>query len=298
MSRVLVTGASGRIGSRLIERLARDHEVITLSRREVTGVAVSVSASFASREELGRLDPHDIDVAIHLAAELETCSEEAGLAVNVAGTRTLLRYLVDRGCRRFILASSITAIGCMAESFIPREVPIPDDHPCDAVDAYGFSKALMEDVAAYFHRLDPGLEIDLFRIGVVLSEDDTQVEEFELSRASRPFLIGGGMISMRDTVEAFARAVERPLGAGARRINVVGEDSVSLQPVASALEQALGERAAGLDLGFYRVEGNETRSLYAVDRVWETLDLRPSTGLRVGAVRAALEPHYQHLEEE
>ncbi|HEU4599029.1 MAG TPA: NAD(P)-dependent oxidoreductase [Solirubrobacterales bacterium] len=245
----LVTGASGFVGSALVERLRRSHRVLALSRRPVAGAHEFVRGSFASREDLAGLDPHRVDVVVHLAAVLEEAGEEEALAVNVAGTRTLLRYLAGRGCRRFVLASSIGAAGATSPGFEPRQRPIPDDHPGDATDPYGLSKWLMEEVAFYFSRQDPELEIALLRLGGVVDETDREtLAEVGEAVELYPFIVGGGLISRADAAEGFARAAERPLGPGCRRINLVGAT------------------------GFPDGEG-----AYAIARLREAYDLHPAT---------------------
>lgn len=123
MAAILVTGASGFVGSRLIRRLSEQHKVIALARRAPSGDALpgvsGVQGDFSSVDDLARLDGYPIDAVVHLAAETGGTTEEAGLAVNVVGTRRLLRYLVDRGVRRFVVASSIAATGCGPSSARP-----------------------------------------------------------------------------------------------------------------------------------------------------------------------------------
>jgi UDP-glucose 4-epimerase len=258
----LVTGASGFVGSALVERLRRSHRVLALSRRPVAGADESVRGSFSSREDLAGLDPHQVDVVVHLAGVLEEAGEEETLAVNVAGTRTLLRYLVDRGCRRFVLASSIGAAGATSPGFKPRQQPIPDDHPGDATDPYGLSKWLMEEVAFYFARQDPNLEVALLRLGGVVDDGD-RAALADLGEAAElyPFIVGGGLISLGDGAEGFARAAERPLGPGCRRINLVGAT------------------------GFPDGEG-----AYVIDRLREAYDFHPATDWAAGLGTGGDEP--------
>ncbi|HEX7291244.1 MAG TPA: NAD(P)-dependent oxidoreductase [Conexibacter sp.] len=243
MSVVLVTGASGLLGSRLLERLSAEHRVVAMSRGAVAGPAHAwVRGSFASPEDLRALDAYRIDTCVHLGAEVGGCSEEAGLSVNVLGTARLLRRLVDRGCRHAVLASSIGAVGCLTEGFLPRALPIDDDHPCDAVDAYGLSKALMEDVAFYFARTCPELEVAIFRIGAVLTEPPKPDEETSLAASRLPFR-DGGSVAAADVVQALALAVARRLGPGARRFNLVAPTTASLYAT-ERLAQAYGFRPA------------------------------------------------------
>jgi nucleoside-diphosphate-sugar epimerase len=114
------------------------------------GGATVVQGDFTSSEDLRGLDEFRLDAVVHLAAETGGCSEAAGLFVNVDGTRQLLRYLIGRGCERFVIASSITAVGCLDPAYFPTCLPIGDDEPCRATEAYGLSKWLMEEVVASF----------------------------------------------------------------------------------------------------------------------------------------------------
>lgn len=275
MARVLVTGATGLIGRRLVPRLAEGHDVLTLSRGEYRGPGTTVRGDFARAADLRALDEHHIDVAVHLAAVLDDAPEELCLSVNVAGTATLLRYLAARGCRRYVLASSIGATGCLGEQFVPRALPIDDDHPYATADAYGTSKALMEELAFYFQRQRPELEIALMRIGAVVEMDPGFFRATPLERSPTPFALGG-VVGAADVVEALALAVERPLGSGVRRFNLVGPHSMSEAPVADALRTALGKRLADLDgLDRFAAPDRETASLFATDRLAESIAFRP-----------------------
>lgn len=288
MSTILVTGATGFVGAQLVKRLAATHEVITFSRRlrtvDMKGPAPEpvpsttvVRGDFTSREDLEALDGLQIDAVVHLASEIGNCSEDAGLAVNVAGTRTLMRYLIDRGCTRFILASSVAAAGVLSENFVPERLPIPEDHPCLAVDAYGMTKALMEDVAQYFARKHAEIEVSLFRLGAVSIGVDIPVEA-----ASSPYVLAGGEIAVEDAVEVFAAAVDRPLGPGARRFNLVAAESRTSMPVADALVTSCGESISHLDLSYFQQPGRERASLWATDRLVEVFGIRPRLPEAVG----------------
>lgn len=96
---ILITGASGFIGTALAKYLADKHTVICLSRQAPEGAFTYVQGSFDSAEDLSRLDSYDIQAVIHLAAVTGGSTEEESLAVNVLGTRRLYRYLLDHGCQ-------------------------------------------------------------------------------------------------------------------------------------------------------------------------------------------------------
>jgi len=151
VSSVLITGYSGFVGRSLARSMARNHRVVGLSRHQPADVdAQYVRGKFTSYEDLRLLDRYDFDVAIHLAAVTGGCLESDCVEVNVEGTRRLMRYLIDRGCPKFVMASSIAAVGFQSTRFRPIQLPIPDEHPCLDRDGYGLSKYLMEEVTRYY----------------------------------------------------------------------------------------------------------------------------------------------------
>jgi nucleoside-diphosphate-sugar epimerase len=269
MSTILITGASGFVGSRLVGRLAEHHHVIALARRTRSGDAApgvsEVQGDFTSADDLARLDRYPIDAVVHLAAETGGTTEEAGLAVNVVGTRRLLRYLADRGVRRFVVASSIAATGCLSPEFEPRQLPISADHPCDARDAYGLSKAMMEEVCAYLQRLDPDLAMTVLRLGVVVPEGTPPVSAEALSRIDVPFC-SLATIAVEDVLGILEKALD--LGPGFRRWNAVAAWMPSPLPVRDALAATLGARSSQFDLSAYADSG--PTSLYDITAVLRT----------------------------
>ncbi len=260
---VLITGASGFIGKQLVNRLAGEHHIICLSRRTFVADVTFVQGSFDSVEDLSGLDPYEIDVVIHLAAVTGGCTEEEGLAINVLGTRRLYRYLLDHGCTRFLTASSIAAVGGLDDSFIPLALPIQDDHPCLATDAYGLSKALVEQLTHYFHRKHTDTEFVNLRLGAVANEDWLPpVVELE-SGMSVPFIVLGHVYAS-DVVEGMIRVLEAPLKPGVRNYNLVGPDINSNIPAAEVLVSILGD---SYNLDYYHFPGNEYKPLYAMERL-------------------------------
>lgn len=132
MNKVLVTGASGFIGRHLIERLRRDgHSVRALVRRSdhrgewPAGVEVVVGDVRDPQAMKGAAA--GCETVFHLAGKAHALTgvqgdEEAYLAINTDGTRHVLEGAVSGGARRFVLFSSVKAMGeggsrCLDEVF-------------------------------------------------------------------------------------------------------------------------------------------------------------------------------------
>lgn len=276
---VLITGGSGFIAAELAARLAASRPIVVLTRSKLQADWPVVKGAFQSFEDLRKLDGCEIDSVVHLAAVTGGSGEEEALDVNVQGSRRLFRYLLDRGVRKVITASSIAAVGCLDRQFTPLALPIPDDHPCLAKDMYGVSKSFVEQLAGYFHRRYPDADLVSFRFGSVVPEDwpgrsigpDTplHVPFAELAR-----------VYVSDVVRALELALDAPHTPGARVFNLVGPDASCVVPTAEMLRAVLGERADRLDLSYYERPGNEHKPIYALERIREAFGFVPQRSMR------------------
>jgi UDP-glucose 4-epimerase len=282
LSTILITGVSGFIGARLAQDLAATHRVIGLSRKQPKDALGSrfVRGSFDSFEDLRQLDSERIDAAVHLAAVTGGCSEEDGLAVNVQGTRRLLRYLVDRGTRKFVLASSIAAVGCLTGDeprFTPLHLPMRPDHPNVGRDAYGLSKAMMEEVAQFFARSYPDAGIMNLRFGAVHDEATFAPTPIDLKQFPAWAFVLLGRVALSDViagVKASLTALDQGT-KGFRGYNLVGPDNGLDVPVADAIRTIFGERAQSLDLSHYEKPGHEHAPLWSMDDIKRDLGFVP-----------------------
>jgi UDP-glucose 4-epimerase len=283
LSTVLITGVSGFIGARLATELASTHRVVGLSRKQPKDVPLAryVKGSFELFEDLRQLDNEKIDAVVHLAAVTGGCSEEDGLAVNVQGTRRLMRYLVDRGTRKFVLASSIAAVGCLTGDeprFTPLHLPMRPDHPNVGRDAYGLSKAMMEEVAKFFARSYPDLGVMNLRFGAVHDEASYQPTAWDLTKFPAWAFVLLGRVALSDIiagVKASLAALDRGV-TGFRGYNLVGPDSGLDEPVADALRTIFGPRASALpDLSRYQRPGHEHAPLWSMDETERDLGFVP-----------------------
>lgn len=107
--KILITGASGLLGSYLTPLLSLEHEVFAMSRHQVTGARKTIPIDLSTAWDDTML-PTQIDVVIHLAQSSEYRNFPEGALdvfnVNLSTTAKLLNYAAASGAHRFILASS------------------------------------------------------------------------------------------------------------------------------------------------------------------------------------------------
>ena len=286
MKTYLVTGASGFIGSRLINQLTDSGaRVIAFTRKDIDNPNIQqIFGDYANLDDLAQLKGLEIDVIIHLAGVTGDANEEDAMVVNVAGTSRFLRFALDLRVKKFVIASSIAVVGCLTADFMPRSLPIKDDHPCDSSNIYGVSKNFVEELSRYFSRLNSDAEFTLFRIGVVLAETAIPADEERISKMWRPFCTLG-CISAIDVVTAFELAIRKKMEPGIHVMNLVADKAYSKVPTIEALQLALGSRVDELDLSYYRIPGNEFAGLYEIAEVQRFLDFEVSVDLQTMTTR-------------
>lgn len=275
MSTIVVTGASGLIGSRLVNYLKAKHDVIALSRRRLEGEGFTfVRGNFAEWEDLKQLDSYSIDGLVHLGAVIGGCIEREGILVNVEGTRSLLQYLASRGCRKMVLASSIAAIGFEREDFVPEHLPITEAHGCSDRHGYGVSKYLMEEITRYISRQKPELDI----INVRLSSTQPGDKPPGL-RDRGPWCLGGPTyMIVDDAVKLFSLAAESPVRPGLRIVNGVPSRIWSTVRTAEQLRHWYGDQ---VDLSYFEQPGNEYACLFDSTKAREEFGFEATRTLQV-----------------
>lgn len=267
MSTILITGASGFIGKALALALSERHDVIGMSRSDPQLKNPWIKGEFASFEDLRQLDRHTIDAVVHLGAVTGGCSERDGLLVNVEGTRCLMRYLMDRGCRKFVMASSIAAVGLQSTKFRPLQLPIPDEHPCLDRNGYGLSKHLMEEVTKYYQRQNEELDVINLRLAAIFP-DDKPWGPAGIRPIAEWCLAGVSCMPLSDAVQAFVLASQTPCKPGMRILNAVPPRIWATAPTAEILRNWWGK---DVDLSRFEQTANLFAPVFDATRIRQEL---------------------------
>lgn len=148
--RVLVTGASGRVGRSVVAHLAgAGYRVLAHDRHPVAHPAgVTTLPGDLTDIDAGVL--RGVASVVHLAAIQSWRDERAPevMDVNVMGTFHLLRAAVAARVRRVVFASS----GEVYPETAPQRMPIDEAHPRRPTNHYGLSKVIGEEMLAYYRR--------------------------------------------------------------------------------------------------------------------------------------------------
>lgn len=164
MSTLLLTGATGLVGSRLLPRLAGDgFAVRALVRRDVElpGGATAVRGDLDDAGAL-RSAVEGVDAVVHLAAFFRTADEDAIWRANRDGTRNLVAAVQAHApTARVVMAST----GNVYDADAAR--PAREGDECHPTAAYPASKLAAESLLR-----DSGLTWAILRLPFVYGEDD------------------------------------------------------------------------------------------------------------------------------
>lgn len=147
--KIMITGASGTIGQKLVNALEQEHDLCLLSLSQVADDARWHQVDVTCFEDvLNAMTGVDMVIHLAIASGFEGDYEEDGfnalrLDVNVKGTYTVFEAARRVGVKRVIYTSSLTVVWG-ATGFVEG------DAPAQPVGTYALTKHLGEQVAQYY----------------------------------------------------------------------------------------------------------------------------------------------------
>lgn len=240
--RVLVTGASGYVGSHVVRALSKDGYIVAADVRDPRerheGV-VYLKHDVRDPGLAAVLAEHAIDVVVHLAAIVTpgpATSHELEYAVDVLGTRNVVEACVEAKVQKLIVTSSGAAYGYHADNaaYLTEDSPIRGNEEF----AYSRHKRIVEEDLARAREEHPQLAQLIFRPGTILGEGvSNQITAiFEkpvivgLSDSATPFVF----IWDQDVVGAIRQGV---LTDKSGTYNLAGDGVMTLREIAHALDK-------------------------------------------------------------
>jgi UDP-glucose 4-epimerase len=254
---VLVTGASGYVGSLLIERLAFEPEcrgrIVALDVRPVeparrVAAVEYLAADVCSAQTANAIRDARPEAVVHLAAVVTPppgMTREQLRRIDLLGTQNVLDACVAANVGRIVVTSSGAAYG-----YYPDNPPaIKEDWPLRGNPEFAYSdhKRQVEEMLARYRASHPALAQFVFRVCTVIgAKTDNQITALfakprllAIRGAASPF----SFIWDGDLVECLAQALksDRP-GV----YNLAGDGTVTMQEIARRLAKPCAELPAWL----------------------------------------------------
>ncbi len=191
---ILITGAAGGIGRKMIERLQGEHELLLTDAAQPSEASVFDHLAPGGRRKAPldtewpylRADLLDSDALDRFVRQAEVIIHLAGIPTgdwdkmdltmrtNALGTSRVLDLARKAGVRRFVNASSINAFGTFwwrvsGLKPIRRKLPLTEDEPPIPEDPYSLTKFLAEEIGHAYQRAF-GIEVVNLRFAGVRSD--------------------------------------------------------------------------------------------------------------------------------
>jgi nucleoside-diphosphate-sugar epimerase len=290
--KVVVTGGLGVTARWLVRELTDDrgdkipHEVTVFDRRQgrISGVRTIVG----DHGDLAAVADAvaGSDAVLHLSAShLEPGVKPADLfRSNLIGVFNAHEAARIHGARRVVHWSSVAALGWSGQNddFMPDYLPIDEEHPLRATDAYGLSKAAGEAIAGFFSK-QHGLEtIALRHVWTITPPEWIELWKHGGKRHGR--WIHYAYLDVRDAAAAARRALEIA-APGHTVLYLAADDSCAPAPLAELLPRMrpeIGLKAAGLVGTQSAISNARAKSLLGWKPV-HTWRIRPPLGARLSA---------------
>jgi UDP-glucose 4-epimerase len=224
--RVVVTGASGNVGTSVLEALGREvevEEIVGLARRvpELEMPKVEWVGADVTEDDLVPIFA-GADAVVHLAWAIQPSRDEAVTErINVEGTRRVLDAVARAGVGAVVYASSVGAY-----SPGPKERAVDESWPVDGIPTsfYSRHKAATETMLDAFERREPEVRMVRLRPGLIFkSEAASEIRRLFAGPFLPGFLVQKRLIGLlprvprlrfqavhsRDVGEAYCQAVVR-----------------------------------------------------------------------------------------
>jgi UDP-glucose 4-epimerase len=258
VTKVLVTGGGGFIGSNLVRALLeRGDEVRVLdnfatgNRANLAGLDVDVVEGELRSYERVHNAVRGTELVFHLGAlgsvPRSVQDPLTSSAVNVEGTLNVLLAARDEGVRRVVFSSSSSVYGTR------RELPVKEESPPDPISPYGVAKLAAERYCVAFSRVYERFETVVVRYFNVFGPRQSPYSQYaavvplfiDAIADGRPVQIFGDGGQRRDftyvdnVVDGTLRAGDTP-GANGRIFNIAASAPETVNRLAELVGEILG----------------------------------------------------------
>lgn len=287
--RVLVTGASGFLGGRLVERMLKDPRWSVRAMAHRTGKAVRLARHEVEIVWADLLKPAELKAAVAGMDAVVHCAygtdANAARATTVEGTRLLVQAAKEAGVKRFVHVSTIGVY-----SYSPPPVVAEDSPLVKSGDAYCDAKIEAERIV---RELDPTAVV--LRMGNIYGPFSAPWTARPLAhiRAGKVSVVEGGnhvsnLVFVDNAAEAILLALDSERAAG--EAFFITDDPCTWRDVYGAYAHWLGVELRSATRGGIRPRVRPTwgeRSAAFAAEIWRGV-LVPS--VRYTAFRAAVSP--------
>ena len=210
---IVVTGAAGRLGRRVVRLLVEQgREVLATDQVAADGLpAEFVRCDLVDAEAVGRI-LEGAEAVVHMGAIPGPQREDPRVIFdnNVASTFNVMMSAAELGLRRVVFSSSAFGMGWAHDgsAFVPLYLPLDEEHPMMPFEPYGLSKQVGEDIGRMIARSSDTTVVSLRFTNVPLPEVVAEFPWPAPTPESPLTLVMWAYADARDVAEAHVLALD------------------------------------------------------------------------------------------
>jgi nucleoside-diphosphate-sugar epimerase len=252
MKKLVLIGASGFIGTRLIDLIGKEN-CENIDKSSSSKYDDITTLYDIRKNHLQEILPATAETIVLLAAEHRDDVTPVSLYfdVNVIGTKNVLKAMDKLSIREIVFASSAAVYGLNKEN--------PDEnYPTEPTSHYGKSKKQAEELLMEWQAKDPyNRSLTIIRSAVVFSEDNRGNVYNLLQQISRGrfIMIGKGnnkkSMAYVGNVAEFIRYCIETNKPGCRIINYADKPDLTMNELITQAEQSLNKKLPAVRLPYW-----------------------------------------------
>ena len=210
---IVVTGAAGRLGRRVVQLLVdRGRDVLATDRLDADDLPTRfVRCELGDAQAVGSI-LEGAEAVIHMGAIPGPQRAEPRVIFenNVAGDFNVMMSAAELGLRRVVFSSSAFGMGWAHDgnAFVPRYLPLDEAHPMMPFEPYGLTKQVGEDIGRMIARNSDTTVVSLRFTNVALPEVQAEFPWPAPSPENPLTLVMWAYADARDVAEAHVLALD------------------------------------------------------------------------------------------
>ncbi len=210
---IVVTGAAGRLGRRVVQSLVDQNKEVLATDQLVADdlPAEFVRCDLADAKAVEGI-LKDAEAVVHMGAIPGPLREDPRVIFdnNVASTFNVMMSAAELGLRRVVFSSSAFGMGWAHDgaAFVPLYLPLDEDHPMMPFEPYGLSKQIGEDIGRMIARNSNTTVVSLRFTNVALPEVQAEFPWPAPTPENPLTLVMWAFADARDVAEAHVLALD------------------------------------------------------------------------------------------
>lgn len=309
--KVLVIGGAGYIGSHVVKALQAQDYAVTVYDNMSTGQACNLSAKttciqgdILDEEKLDSVMAQGFDAVVHLAAKKAVGESMTNPQLyarnNLNGSINIFNAMLNNGVKNVVFSSSAAVYG------IPQYLPLDEKHPVNPLSFYGFTKAEIERVMAWYGQLKDFHYVALRYFNAVGYASDGSIRGKEIGSQNLLPIVMDALTGRREKMLVFGNDYDTPDGTCLRdyvhvedlaRAHVAAIEKLLKEPQSHIINLSTGKGTSVLEIirAAERVSGKKVNYEFAPRRAGDPAVLIADNEMAQKILNWT--PHYTDIDE-